>query len=206
MNNIILIDSLAGQKKFTVGQNEKKTFIIYLTENDSQTGEVDIIINGSGSDVKILGMILGSERQVLRLYTLQDHQKELSVSDLLIKSVLFGSAKFYYEGLIRIGQGAQKSNAYQKNDNILMSIDSWADSRPKLEILANDVRCTHGATIGRLNDLSMYYLKTRGLSESQSAELILSGFYRDALQRIEDENLREQLVRDLDTKIKRLVV
>lgn len=206
MNNIILIDSLAGHKKFTVGQNEKKTLIIYLTENDSQTGEVDIIINGSGSEVKILGMILGSERQVLRLYTLQDHQKEQSVSDLLIKSVLFGSAKFYYEGLIRIGQGAQKSNAYQKNDNILMSKGTWADSRPKLEILANDVRCTHGATIGRLNDLSMYYLKTRGLSESQSAELILSGFYRDALQRIEDENLREQLFRDLDTKIKRLVV
>src|SRR3990167_11027350 len=101
MNNIILIDSLAGHKKFTVGQNEKKTFIIYLAENNSQTGEVDIIINGSGSEVKILGMILGSDRQVLRLYTLQDHQKEQSVSDLLIKSVLFGSAKFYYEGLIR---------------------------------------------------------------------------------------------------------
>ena len=206
MNNIILIDSLAGQKKFTVGQNEKKTFIIYLTENDSQTGEVNIIINGSGSEVKILGMILGSDRQVLRLYTLQDHQKEESVSDLLIKSVLFGSAKFFYEGLIKIGKGARKSNAYQKNDNILMSKGTWADSRPKLEILANDVRCTHGATVGRLNDLQRYYLKTRGLSESQCSVLMLSGFYRDALQRIEDENLREQLVRDLDTKIKRLVV
>ena len=108
--------------------------------------------------------------------------------------------------MIKIGKGARKSNAYQKNDNILMSKGTWADSRPKLEILANDVRCTHGATVGRLNDLQRYYLKTRGLSESQCSVLMLSGFYRDALQRIEDENLREQLVRDLDTKIKRLVV
>ena len=206
MNNIILIDSLAGQKKFTVGQNEKKTFIIYLAENNSQTGEVDIIINGSGSEVKILGMILGSERQVLRLYTLQDHQKEQSVSDLLIKSVLFGSAKFYYEGLIRIGKSAQKSNAYQKNDNILMSKGTWADSRPKLEILANDVRCTHGATVGRLDDEKMYYLSTRGLSGKESAALLLSGFFYDAALRIDDLKIRGQLISDLDSRINRLVV
>ncbi|KKS45670.1 hypothetical protein A3J20_01415 [Candidatus Gottesmanbacteria bacterium RIFCSPLOWO2_02_FULL_42_29] len=206
MNNIILIDSLTGQKKFTVGQNEKKTFVLYLAGDDDQTGQIEIAIKGSGSDAEIIGLILGHGKQVLRLYTLQDHQKEESVSDLLIKSVLFGSAKFFYEGLIKIGKGARKSNAYQKNDNILMSKGTWADSRPKLEILANDVRCTHGATVGRLNDLQRYYLKTRGLSESQCSVLMLSGFYRDALQRIEDENLREQLVRDLDTKIKRLVV
>jgi len=193
MNNIILIDSLTGQKKFTVGQNEKKTFVLYLAGDDDQTGQIEIAIKGSGSDAEIIGLILGHGKQVLRLYTLQDHQKEESVSDLLIKSVLFGSAKFFYEGLIKIGKGARKSNAYQKNDNILMSKGTWADSRPKLEILANDVRCTHGSTSGRVDDQQVFYAMTRGYTRREAVRMIVAGFFQQVFDRITIESVREAL-------------
>ncbi|KKS96450.1 MAG: FeS assembly protein SufD, Fe-S cluster assembly protein SufD [Candidatus Gottesmanbacteria bacterium GW2011_GWA2_43_14] len=205
-SEVVLIDKLTGLKKFKVRSDQRKTFVIYLTGNDNRTGSLEIAIDGSRSQVDILGFILGRGKQTLKLTTLQDHLKEQSVSDLLIKSVLFDSSRLYYEGTIRIRKGAQKSNAYQKNDNILMSKGTWADSRPKLEILANDVRCTHGATVGRIDDEQLYYLKTRGLTGAKASVLVLSGFFRQAAERIDDLKIRQQLTMDLDNKIGRLVV
>lgn len=201
INNIVLIDKLSGNKKFIVRSNQNSTFIIFLDGQSDQSGSVSIIIDGKNAKVQILGLILGSGNQKINLYTLQDHQKEQSVSDLLVKSVLFGNSRFNYEGLIKIEKNAQKSNAYQKNQNILMSDKSWADSRPKLEILANDVRCTHGATIGKIDQSMLYYLESRGLSKSKSEMLVLEGFFQEVLDRIPDKKIADQLSKELNLKI-----
>jgi len=200
-SNVILIDRLSDTVRYRVKSNTKYTFIIFLEGNHDAQGKVEIEIEGSNADVKILGLLLGTGTSRLRLYTLQNHHKPSSVSDLLIKSVLFGKSKLYYEGLIKIGSGAQKSNAYQKNQVLLMSKDVWADSRPKLEILANDVRCTHGATIGKIDRELLFYLSTRGLNEKKASQLIISGFYQEVLDRIPDRNLSEKLSLRLDSLV-----
>lgn len=200
--NTFLINNLKGNKEFIVKSNEDKTFVIFPDKDGDQKGSVSIKIEGKNAKVQILGLILGSGNQKINLYTLQDHQKEQSVSDLLVKSVLFGNSRFNYEGLIKIEKNAQKSNAYQKNKNILMSDKSWADSRPKLEILANDVRCTHGATIGKIDEPLLYYLESRGLSKSKSEILVLEGFFQEVLDRIPDKKIVFKLQKELSAKIR----
>ena len=200
-NQVIVIDKLSEDLNFTVKESEKKTFVIFLTGEGDQSGKVLITIKGSNADVKILGMIIGQDSQKINLFTLQDHKSPASVSDLFIKSVLFGSSRFFYEGLIKIAPKAAKSNAYQKNQNLLLGATAWADSRPKLEILANDVRCTHGATIGKINQEILYYLKTRGISEKKSETLVIEGFFREVLDRIPDKNIRELLSKEIILKI-----
>ena len=204
-NSVIVIDNLQKDQKFTVGNNENKTFVIFLTGEGVQNGDVKIIIEGEKAHAQILGIIVGFGKQKIELYTLQDHIKPESVSDLFIKSVLFDEAKFYYKGLIKIEKDAQKSNAYQKNQNLLLSKNASADSRPYLEILANDVRCTHGATIGQIDKNQLYYLQTRGLSNQAATHLIVEGFYQEVLERIPDDKIRKELAEKINKKIKFLL-
>lgn len=200
-DSTIVIDHLQKDLKFKVGNNEKKTFIIFLTNDTEQIGDVKIFIEGEKAKVQILGIIVGQGKQKVELYTLQDHIKPESVSDLLIKSVLFDESKFNYKGLIKIEKDAQKSNAYQKNQNLLLSPKSWADSRPYLEILANDVRCTHAATVGQIDKNQLYYLQTRGLTERIATYLLVDGFFQDVLDRIPDDKIREEVKEKLFNKI-----
>lgn len=204
-NKISVIDSLSKNKRFIVKSGENRTFFICLTDGESVDGKVEIIIEGKAANVQILGAIVGYGKQIIKLFSLQDHLREESVSDLLIKSVLFEEAKLYYEGLIRIEKGAQHSNAYQKNQNLLLSKTSWADSRPKLEILANDVRCTHGATIGKIGKDELYYLQTRGLGQTAATRLIVDGFFTDVVKRVPDESIQEELSKALTSRINTLL-
>lgn len=203
-NNVIIITELNKDQEFYVSDNEEKTFVIFLTGNKDQNGEVKIIIKGKNARVQILGMIIGTGQQKINLYTLQDHLKPVSVSDLLIKSVLFDEARLNYSGLIKIEKNAQKSNAYQKNQNLLLSPHSWADSRPKLEILANDVRCTHGATIGKIDPNQLYYLMSRGLNEKDSTKLLIEGFFNEVLWRIGEPKIQDKLAKEINQTISEL--
>ena len=103
--------------------------------------------------------------------------------------------------MIRVEQDAQKTNAYQENRNLLLSPDAHADSIPGLEIMANDVRCTHGATLGRVNRDELFYLMTRGLSRSEAERLIVRGFFQDILDRIDLEPVRDALGAALEARI-----
>lgn len=203
-NKTIIIDKLRKDQEFRVSDGEIKTFVIFLLDREDQIGKVRIIIKGSKAYVRIFGVIIGSNTQQINLYTLQDHQKPESISDLLIKTVLFDEAKFQYQGLIKIEKGAQKSNAYQKNQNLMMSEKAWADSRPYLEILANDVRCTHGATIGRLDKEQVYYLASRGLGRKEASRLLIEGFLNEVISRISDKIIQASLMDKISLAINRL--
>lgn len=204
--NIIIIDSLNGEKDYSVQDGENKIFLIYLISDSDHTGEVKIRIDGRNAKVQILGIIIASGKQKINLYTLQDHLQPKSISDLFIKSVLFDEAILNYKGLIKIQKNAQGSNAYQKNQNILMSDRCKADSRPYLEILANDVRCTHGVTIGKIDIQQLYYLQSRGLTQKQATQLLLSGFFREVTERIPDQNMNDKLNSDIDSVLEKQIV
>lgn len=203
--NITIIDRLSAGTEFHVQKNEDRIFLIFLDGNTDQDGDVKIVIDGEKAHIQILGIIVSSGKQKINLYTLQDHVNPESVSDLFIKSVLFGESRFNYKGLIKIEKNAQKSNAYQKNQNLLMSDQAWADSRPYLEIKANDVRCTHGATLGSLEGDQLYYLMTRGIDEKESKRMLIKGFFREVLERLEDEEIESELEDKISSKLNQLL-
>jgi Fe-S cluster assembly protein SufD len=156
---------------------------------------------GPGARAFVHGFAFGDQRQHFHLHTLQRHLKEHTTSDLLIKVALKDRARSVYQGLIQVSEGAQRTDAYQANRNLLLSDAARADSIPGLEILANDVRCTHGATVGHVDEEQMYYLMARGLHRATAQRLIVEGFFVPVLDRIPLEGVRERLRAEIQNKI-----
>ena len=156
---------------------------------------------GPGAQVFVHGFMFGDQRQHFDLHTLQKHLSDHTTSDLLIKGCLKDRARSVYQGLIQVAEGAQRTDAYQANRNLLLSGTARADSIPGLEILANDVRCTHGATIGMVDAEQMYYLMARGLPRNEAQRLIVEGFFAPVLDRIPLESVRERLRQVIQQKI-----
>jgi len=158
-------------------------------------------LEGPGAQAYIHGFMFGDQRQHFDLHTLQRHLAEQTTSDLTIRSALKDRARSVYQGMIQVAPGAQRTDAYQANRNLLLSPTARADSIPGLEILANDVRCTHGATVGTMDLEQMYYLRTRGLPPADAQRLIVEGFFAPVLDRIPLESVREQLGGVIQAKI-----
>ena len=146
-------------------------------------------VKASGVNLDILGLYVGKKSDQFELKTNQYHIAPGSTSNLLIKGVFDDKSKFIYQGLIKIEKTGQKSHAYQKNKNLILSSGVYVDSRPFLEILANDVFCTHGSTTGKINEESLFYLKSRGLNQKMAEELYISGFIQEIIDKIKPHKL-----------------
>ena len=158
-------------------------------------------MNGQGARAYVNGFMFGDARQHFHLHTLQRHLQPNCTSDLLIKCCLKDKARSVYQGLIQVAEGAQKTDAYQANRNLLLSDQARADSIPGLEILANDVRCTHGATLGYVDPEHLYYLMARGLPSTEAQRLIVEAFFEPVIERIPLETVRERLRGEIERKI-----
>jgi Fe-S cluster assembly protein SufD len=154
-----------------------------------------------GGQAFVHGFMFGDGRQQFHLHTLQRHLADHCTSDLLIKGCLKDHARSVYQGLIQVAEGAQRTDAYQANRNLVLSDTARADSIPGLEILANDVRCTHGATIGSVDPEQMYYLQARGLPKNDAQRLIVEGFFAPVIDRIPLEGIRDHLRQIIQRKI-----
>jgi len=158
-------------------------------------------LNGPGATSRVTGAYFADGDQHLDYDTFQEHIAPSTESDFAFKGALREHAHAVWRGMIRVEEDAQKTNAYQENRNLLLSPDAHADSIPGLEILANDVRCTHGATLGRVSREELFYLMARGLSRPEAERLIVRGFFQDILDRIELEPVREALGAALEARI-----
>lgn len=148
------------------------------------SSEFDFKIKSPGINLNIYGLFVGKKADNFQLKTNQYHIAPNSTSNLLIKGVFADQSKFVYQGLIKIEKTGQKSHAYQKNKNLILSEKVYVDSRPFLEILANDVFCTHGSTTGKINEESLFYLKSRGLDQKSAEKLYVSGFIQEIIDKI----------------------
>jgi Fe-S cluster assembly protein SufD len=156
---------------------------------------------GTGATSRVTGAYFADGDQHLDYDTFQEHVAPNTESDFAFKGALRDHATTVWRGMIRVEPDAQKTNAYQENRNLLLSPDAHADSIPGLEILANDVRCTHGATLGQVDREQLFYLMSRGLSRSEAERLIVRGFFQDVLDRIDLEPVREALSDALEARI-----
>ena len=153
----------------------------------SRRGKVRIHndLAGTGATSRVTGAYFADGTQHLDYDTFQQHHAPSTTSDFAFKGALREQASVVWRGMIRVEEDAQKTNAYQENRNLILSPDAHADSIPGLEILANDVRCTHGATISQVDRDQLFYAMSRGLTRSDAERLIVRGFFQDVLDRIE---------------------
>ena len=150
-------------------------------------------------------LLFGSTQQEgengIDVHTYQKHAAPHTTSDLLYRNVLTDRSRTVWRGMIEVVKDAQHVDAYQKNDNLLLSKRARADTIPGLEILADEVRCTHGATGGQIDPEQIYYLMSRGLPQHWAEEVIVSGFLEPVLQQIPSNDLRNRLKQLISHKL-----
>ncbi len=167
-----------------------------LTKNFS-----DLDLAGEGSVGRMSGFYFTDGTQHLDHDTQQNHLAPHTTSDLLFKGALKGKSRSVWQGMIYVAPGAQKTDGYQANRNLVLDDQSRADSIPGLEILADDVRCTHGATVGKLEKEPLFYLKSRGIPQADAERLVVEGFFDPIMQRIPFEGVRERFQQAIQDKL-----
>ena len=169
----------------------------------SKKGKVRIQndLAGPGATSRVTGAYFADGEQHLDYDTFQEHIAPRTESDFAFKGALRDRASTVWRGMIRVENEAQQTNAYQENRNLMLSPKAHADSIPGLEILANDVRCTHGSTTGQVDREQLFYLMARGLSRQEAERIIVRGFFQDILDRIDLEPVREALGAALESRI-----
>lgn len=184
--------------EYVVKEKAFLTLIIKAMNPLSVDANVTVRMAGAGAQALIIGIIALRGNNEVKLHTLQSHEAPDTTSNLLVKSVLRENARFLYDGGIRVEKTAQKTDAYQRNENLLLSDKAHTESKPSLEILANDVRCTHGATIGPVSPEELWFLKTRGINQDVGEKLIVSGFFQSALTKIENTKVQHILWQSIE--------
>lgn len=157
-------------------------------------------LHGAGANLEMSALAVASGTQELDARTFQSHHAPHTRSDLLFKHVLLDEARTIFAGLIRVDEDAQQTDAYQSNRNLLLDPRAETNSLPGLEILANDVRCTHGSTTGQLDPEQIFYLRARGLPPEVAHHLLTLGFLEEIVARLDDDELTELLHAAVEAK------
>ena len=186
-----------------------------LAERDAKLDTLNVSLGGSvsrvdlnarllgpGANSDMLGLYFGTADQHFDYNTSQDHVAPNTSSDLLYKGALDDHSRAVFRGIIRVHKGAQRTDAYQKNRNILLSPDARADSLPNLEIEADDVKCSHGATVGELDSEAKFYLMSRGLTRTQAERMVVLGFLGEVLDKLPLGGVVEKVTRAIEAKLR----
>jgi Fe-S cluster assembly protein SufD len=164
----------------------------------------EIELDGEGAFGRMSGLFFADARQFFDHDTQQNHNAPRTTSDLLFKGALKDEARTVWQGMIKVLPHAQKTDGFQANRNLVLSPHARADSIPGLEIEANDVRCTHAATVGKLEDEPIFYLMSRGMTRQDAERLIVTGFFDPIMQRIPFEGVRTRLTAQIEEKLERV--
>lgn len=164
----------------------------------------EIELDGEGAFGRMSGLFFADANQFFDHDTQQNHNAPHTTSDLLFKGALKDEARTVWQGMIKVLPHAQKTDGFQANRNLVLSPQARADSIPGLEIEANDVRCTHAATVGRLEDEPIFYLMSRGMTRQDAERLIVAGFFDPIMQRIPFEEVRARLTAHIEAKLERV--
>ncbi len=161
-----------------------------------------VALSGPGATAQVNGVMFTEGKQHLAYNTLQHHEAPSCRSDLLYKAALQDDSRTVWRGMIRVDAGAQKTDGYQRNDNLMLSEHARSDSIPGLEILADDVRCTHGSTTGRVDEEQLFYARCRGLTRKEAVRMVVTGFFQQVFDRITIESVREALGQAIGRRIR----
>jgi Fe-S cluster assembly protein SufD len=187
--------------RLLAGRDARITTLYTTLGSDVTRADVRCRLQAPGAHVDMLGLYLAEGTQHFDHETLQDHISPHASSNLLFKGALNDEARSVFRGLIRVHPKAQRTDAYQTNRNLILSDKARADSLPNLEIGADDVRCSHAATVGQLDEEEIFYLLSRGIPRNEAMRLVIFGFFGEVLEQLELDEVRGELVRAIERKL-----
>jgi len=185
-----------------VYQRKGSNFIINTITLDGTLvrNNLNIKVNAAGCETNLNGIYLGKDKNHIDNHTIVDHLKPNCNSNEVYKGILDDNSVGVFNGRVVVRPDAQKTNSFQQNNNILLTDDAVINSKPELEIYANDVKCSHGSTTGQLNDEAIFYLQARGVGKRSAINMMITAFAKDALERVSIIALKEYVENKIETR------
>ena len=205
MTEVIIVSAGQLVRDIEVQSGHRKDMVLLMFPGVSCDVKLDIRLTGEGAEANIYGAYVCGGDEKVKIAVDMHHDKPHCNSRQLFKGVAGGVSKVDFYGKIIVAQDAQRTEAYQENHNILLTDGAKVDTKPQLEIYADDVKCSHGATIGRLNEEEQFYMRSRGITLEDAKVLQMISFVAPVLENIEDEAQRESLSAQLEDSIREIV-
>ena len=191
-------------KKIVLERDSKVDIVMIVMPGVSCDVKLDVTLKGEGAEANIYGAYVCGADERMKIAVDMHHDMPHCNSRQLFKGIAGGNSRIDFYGKIIVAQDAQKTEAYQENHNILLSDDAKVDTKPQLEIYADDVKCSHGATIGRLNEEEQFYMRSRGIPLEDAKVLQMISFLAPVLEAIPDLQQREAISQQLESAIRKL--
>ena len=186
------------------GQTLDRTFVVLPGESKDIT--VRVFLTGEGAQARLRGLYLCPSDEQVRFHIEVHHRAPGCRSDQLFKGIVGGTARTWFDGRIIVAPDAQQTEAYQANHNILLSAQAKAETKPQLEIYADDVKCSHGATVGQLSEEEQFYMRSRGIPASEATVLQMISFVSEVIAQVPDPAEREALAARAEAAIREMAV
>ncbi|MBE6238794.1 MAG: SufD family Fe-S cluster assembly protein [Bacteroidales bacterium] len=205
MTEVIVVSEGNLARSIEVQPGQRKDMVLLILPGVSCDLKMDVTLAGEGAEANIYGAYVCGCDEKVRIAVDMHHDHPHCNSRQLFKGIAGGTSKVDFYGKIIVAQDAQKTEAYQENHNILLSDGAKVDTKPQLEIYADDVKCSHGATIGRLNEEEQFYMRSRGISLEDAKVLQMISFIAPVLENIPDESQREAMASEIESQIRNII-
>ncbi|MCK5580405.1 MAG: Fe-S cluster assembly protein SufD [Candidatus Omnitrophica bacterium] len=202
-----------GREAFHVGttrvwQEESSNFNSFAVTSGGAIARhnINVIANGQGANTTLNGLYLAGGDQLVDHHTSINHHLAHGTSQQLYKGILTDNAHAVFNGKIYVHPEAQQTNSYQLNKNLMLGMGCHVDTKPQLEIYADDIKCSHGATIGQLNEAELFYLQTRGIPRASAIKMLAKGFANELLNKSADANVQDKINKIVEPWMKNLII
>ena len=204
MAEIIIVSEGQLVRSIDVQAGQKTDMVLLVYPGVSCDIKLDVHLLGEEAEANVYGAYVCGDSEKVKIAVDMYHDKPYCNSRQLFKGIAGGSSKVDFYGKIIVAKDAQRTEAYQENHNILLTDGAKVDTKPQLEIYADDVKCSHGATIGRLNEEEQFYMRSRGITLEDAKVLQMISFIAPVLEKIEDEAKRDQIAQQFEDAVRKL--
>lgn len=205
MTEVIIVQDGQLLRSIDVQAGQRTDMVLLVMPGVSCDVKLDVRLSGEGAEANVYGAYVCGGEEKMKIAVDMYHDVPHCNSRQLFKGIAGGTSRVDFYGKIIVAQDAQRTEAYQENHNILLTDGAKVNTKPQLEIYADDVKCSHGATIGRLNEEEQFYMRSRGISLEDAKVLQMISFIAPVLEIIKDESEREQLAMSFEDAIRKLV-
>ncbi|MCQ2176120.1 MAG: SufD family Fe-S cluster assembly protein [Bacteroidales bacterium] len=193
MAKVYLIGKDAVPGRISLGKGELLDMVLVALPGVSADIGLEVDLDGENAELNLYGLYLCPNEERLNINVKVAHNVGRCTSRQLFKGIVGGRSRTGFYGLIYVAKDAQQTKAYQENHNLQLSEEAKVETRPQLEIYADDVECSHGATVGKLDEQEQFYMRSRGIPEDKARELQMISFISSVAAQVEDETLREKI-------------
>ena len=205
MTEVIIVSDGQLVRNIEVQSGDRKDMVLLVYPGVSCDVKLDVRLVGEGAEANIYGAYVCGGEEKVKIAVDMHHEVAHCNSRQLFKGIAGGESKVDFYGKIIVAKDAQRTEAYQENHNILLSDGAKVDTKPQLEIYADDVKCSHGATIGRLNEEEQFYMRSRGITLEDAKVLQMISFIAPVLETIPDESQRETIASEFEMSIRNII-